>query len=427
MSKNKFKQTEIGEIPDDWDIETLAKLTKVVTDGSHWSPREHTNVSDYRIATVKDMQENGFNLDSCKRISESDFFKLLKQNCVPKERDVLIAKDGSYLKHVFVFKDDQKIALLSSIAIIRTDENKLIPEYLKYYLKTNSIAKRVKENYVSGAVIPRIILKDFEKIQIGKPSVYEQQQIASILSSLDDKIELNRKMNKTLEEIGMALFKRWFVDFEFPNENGEPYKSSGGEMVESELGEMPKGWQIKSLDQIAEYLNGVACQKYPPLNDIDSLPVIKIAELKGGFSENSNRASSKVDEKYHIKSGDVLFSWSGSLEVCLWPYGEGILNQHLFKVSSEYYPKWFYYFWTLEHLSHFRIIAASKATTMGHIQRKHLSDALTVVPTEDILIRLSPIIDKILEKIIVNNKEIMNLSNVRDSILPRLMSGKIRV
>ncbi len=255
----------------------------------------------------------------------------------------------------------------------------------------------------------------------------EQKEIASILSSLDDKIELNRKMNQTLEEIGKTLFRQWFVDFEFPNDEGKPYKTSGGEMVDSELGEIPKGWEVKSLDEIATYLNGLACQKYPPENEKDALPVIKIAELRKGFTESSDFASRKADYKYHVENGDVLFSWCGSLEVCLWPYGKGILNQHLFKVSSEKYPKWFYYLWTLHHLDEFRTIASGKATTMGHIQRKHLANAKALVPGKDALDSMSLTMTPVINKLVKNNYEVNKLQSLRDSLLPRLISGRIRI
>src|SRR5690606_35010800 len=144
------------------------------------------------------------------------------------------------------------------------------------------------------------------------------------------KIDLNHQMNSTLEQIAQTLFKHWFIDFEFPDENGNPYKSSGGRMVDSELGEIPEGWEVKPIDEVADFLNGLALQKYPAEND-DYLPVIKIRELKQGITEVTDKASSKIEEKYIINDGDILFSWSGSLECCIWCNGKGALNQHIFK------------------------------------------------------------------------------------------------
>ncbi len=273
------------------------------------------------------------------------------------------------------------------------------------------------------------------------PPLPEQQAIASVLSAFDDKIELLREQNKTLEEIGQTIFERWFVDFECENKgkNGD-----GGETPRNEIGEtprrgvstgagngtqksLPEGWSVGRLSEIAEFLNGIALQKYPVEDENNYLPVIKIRELKAGITAQTDKASKSIDSKYIIDDGDVLFSWSGSLEVVIWQYGKGALNQHLFKVSSEKYPKWFYYFWTLYHLPEFREIASHKATTMGHIQRHHLDQAQVFIPDEKILKELDSQISPILEKIMLINQEIQSLARTRDELLPRLMRGEVRV
>src|SRR5690606_30068432 len=183
-------------------------------------------------------------------------------------------------------------------------------------------------------------------IEVPLPSLNEQQNIVDILISIDDKIELNNAINNNLEEMAQAIFKHWFVDFEFPNENGEPYKSSGGEFEESELGLIPKGWRVNSLDGIANYLNGLAMQKFRPEGN-DFIPVIKIRELNQGRTlDDSDHASPNIESRYIVNNGDVIFSWSGTLEIKLWCGGIGGLNQHLFKVRSDVYDKWFYYLWT---------------------------------------------------------------------------------
>ncbi|MEP7200844.1 MAG: restriction endonuclease subunit S, partial [Chloroflexota bacterium] len=229
-----------------------------------------------------------------------------------------------------------------------------------------------------------------------------QRAIAHILRTLDDKIELNRRMNETLEAMARAIFKSWFVD------------------------DVPMGWQVKPLDEIANFLNGLALQKYPAQGD-DYLPVIKIAELRKGVTESSDRASADVPSEYVVADGDVIFSWSGSLEVVLWCGGKGALNQHLFKVTSVEYPKWFYYYWTRAHLPDFQQIAAGKATTMGHIQRHHLREALAIVPSANELRAMDQIMSPLLQRIIASNVESRTLVTLRDALLPKLMSGEVRV
>jgi type I restriction enzyme S subunit len=260
--------------------------------------------------------------------------------------------------------------------------------------------------------------------------------LVQLLQALEDKIELNRRMNETLEEIARALFKSWFVDFgpvRAKMEGRQPFGMDDetatlfpDSFEDSALGEIPKGWSVKPLDQVARFLNGLALQKYPPEGD-EYLPAIKIAELRKGVTASSGRASTKIPPQYVVEDGDVLFSWSGSLEVQLWTGGRGALNQHLFKVTSERYPKWFYYYWIKQHLPEFRAIAADKATTMGHIKRHHLTDALVTVPPEATLQALSGTIEPIVSRMPSNDLESRTLAAIRDALLPKLLSGGIRV
>lgn len=270
------------------------------------------------------------------------------------------------------------------------------------YLKSNANGSTFQE--LSGSVL--------KNLEFRIPSLETQKEIAHILGTLDDKIELNRRMNKTLEDIAQALFKHWFIDFEFPNEEGRPYKSSGGEMVDSELGQIPIGWRVGSLNEIASFLNGLALQKYPP-NGTDDLPVIKISQLNSGNTYNADRANSSVPTEYRVDNGDVLFSWSGSIDIKLWGGAKGALNQHIFKVTSERFPKWFYYFWTKEHLSYFKEIAASKATTMGHIKREHLCRVKAVIPTRLCIKNLTKILDDILFDVEIKNRNASSLKLVQ--------------
>lgn len=208
------------------------------------------------------------------------------------------------------------------------------------------------------------------------PSPAEQGAIGHILQTLDDKIEVNRRMSATLESMARALFKSWFVDFEPVRAKAagrDPrlpsYLSAlfPDRLTEVEYGEVPEGWEVKPLSEVAEFLNGLALQKYPASDLDDSLPVIKIAELRNGVTAKSDRASRDVPGKYIVKDGDFLFSWSGSLLAKFWTEGDGALNQHLFKVTSDRYLNWFFAEWVQVHLEEFQRIAAFKATTMGHI------------------------------------------------------------
>ncbi|MCW5259169.1 restriction endonuclease subunit S [Verminephrobacter eiseniae] len=288
-----------------------------------------------------------------------------------------------------------------------------------------------------GGVFDTITRDTFKIIEINLPPITEQYAIAKVLGTLDDKIELNRRMNTTLEAIAQALFKSWFVDFDPVRAKMEGRAPEGmdeataalfpDELKESELGWIPRGWEVKSLNEIAGFLNGLALQKFPAIDPTDSLPVIKIAELRNGISAKSDRASRDVPEKYIIKDGDFIFSWSGSLLAKFWTGGEGALNQHLFKVTSDRYPMWFVSHWVHHHLEEFQLIAASKATTMGHIQRGHLKSAMTICPTDDALKKFDVVMAPFINAIIQNEIESRILATLRDALLPKLLSGEIRI
>lgn len=241
-------------------------------------------------------------------------------------------------------------------------------------------------------------------------------------------IELNNSTNMILEELVLAIFKRWFVDFEFPNENEEPYKSSNGEMVDSELGEIPKGWKVMNLLDIADYLNGLAMQKFRPKENEKGYPVLKIKELRQGMTDsNSELCSENINQNYIIDDGDLIFSWSGSLLVDFWCGGKCGLNQHLFKVTSNKYDKWYYYYWTNYHLEKFIGIAKDKATTMGHIKREDLEKSKVLIIDSVNYDKLNSICNPIIEIIVANRIENRELTLIRDTLLPKLISGEIRV
>ena len=192
------------------------------------------------------------------------------------------------------------------------------------------------------------------------------------------------------------------------------------------LQSLPDGWKKASLIDIADYLNGLAMQKNRPSADEIGIPVLKIKELRQGCcDDNSEFCSPSIKSDYIIHDGDVIFSWSGSLLVDFWCGGVCGLNQHLFKVSSIKYDKWFYYAWTKHHLNRFIAVAADKATTMGHIKRDELAKAEVLIPNEADYKRIGALLQPIYDLIISNRIENKKLAETRDSLLPKLMSGEI--
>lgn len=323
----------------------------------------------------------------------------------------------------------------SSIIRARPDPRKADSRYLHYFFSSPQ-GRELMMGILRQVAVAGITGSDLAELRVPLPNMEVQRGIAETLSNIDDRIDNLRQTNATLEAIAQALFKSWFVDFDPVHAKAEDREPEGmdaataalfpSKFEDSELGPIPKGWQVRSLDSIANYLNGLALQKFPPESEAEYLPVIKIAQLRAGNTNSADKASARLKPEYIVEDGDVLFSWSGSLEVEIWCGGRGALNQHLFKVTSNEVPKWFYYFATRQHLPDFREIAAHKATTMGHIQRRHLAEA-KVADSTDILEKLSTICEPLFERRVANSVQAKALSSVRDTLLPRLISGRLRL
>lgn len=355
--------------------------------------------------------------------------------------DIVIARTGNSTGENYLYQGHEDAVFASYLIRFRIDQEKADPKYVWYNLRTRDWWDFIN-NSKTGSAQAGANAKVLGRFPINCPSISEQRAIAHILGTLDDKIELNRRSNETLEAMARALFKAWFVDFEpvraklegrwqrgqsLPGLPAHLYGLFPDRLVESELGEIPEGWEMRSLDSIANYLNGLALQKFPPESETEFLPVIKIAQLRAGNTNGADKASTQIKPEYVVVDGDVLFSWSGSLEVEVWNGGRGALNQHLFKVTSNEVPKWFYFFATRHHLSDFRAIAAGKATTMGHIQRKHLTEARIAVAPSESMEKFDAVIASQFDQLVSNAQQSRSLAQLRDTLLPKLISGELRV
>lgn len=276
-----------------------------------------------------------------------------------------------------------------------------------YYLVTSSIVRGPAiKSMVGSSGRQRVQTDVLQTLVVKVPDLESQKSISEILKSLDDKIAENRKINDNLEQQAQAIFRR--------------------ELLRN--GELPPNWTTGSLLDIANYLNGLAMQKFRPVDGESGLPVLKIKELRQGFCDyGSELCSQNIKPEFIVHDGDVIFSWSGSLLVDLWCGGACGLNQHLFKVTSDKYPKWFYYAWTAHHLARFVAIAADKATTMGHIKREDLAKAEVIIPNTASMERIGGVLEPIYDLIINQRIENRKLSMLRDSLLPKLMSGELDV
>ena len=320
----------------------------------------------------------------------------------PEPGDIILTLKGSQNGAVCLVPNPVNFVIAQDMVALRVNENVINRLFLFAALRSADVQAQIKNLDVSG-VIPHFKKSDFDKLLLPYPDRKVQDSIGQIYISLCNKIDLLHRQNTTIETLAETLFRQWFVE------------------------EAKEDWETQPLSSIANFLNGLACQKFLPKNDFDKLPVLKIKDLGSGITENSDWASTDVKPEYIVKNGDVIFAWSASLMVKIWNGEDCILNQHLFKVTSSDFPKWYYYLWCKYHLEEFLSIAASHATTMGHIKRGDLDEAMVVVPSENELKEMTLTIQPIMDKLINNNKQIRTLIALRDTLLPKLMSGEVRV
>ena len=316
---------------------------------------------------------------------------------------LLIAEDGENLK-----SKKQNIAQVvdgqfwvNNHAHIVQGNEQCDTRFLCYLINSMDLS-----GYVTGSAQPKLSQANLNAITLSLPTLVEQKRIVEYLYMLDQKIDVNRQINDNLYAQAKAIFDNHFINIDA----------------------IPAGWRKGNLLDIANYLNGLAMQKFRPQGHEIGLPVLKIKELRQGSCDDSSELCSlSIKPEYIIHNGDVVFSWSGSLLVDIWCGGTCGLNQHLFKVTSDVYDKWFYYLWTAHHLARFIAIAADKATTMGHIKREELAKAEVLIPCEEDYTSFNSIMQPIFELIISNRIESRKLAALRDELLPKLMTGEIDV
>ena len=390
----------------DWQESTLGTFIKV-KHGYAFSGDQITAEENLRILVTPGNFQIGGGFKSAKfkyfRGDHPESYALREGDIVVTMTD--LSKEGDTLGYgAKIPKLNGKVFLHNQrIGLIEFKGAKVCKDFLYWVLRTPEY-----QGFVLGAATGTSVRHSspstIHQVKFSLPtSLVEQECIAAVLSSLNDKIDLLDRQKKTLEAMAETLFRQWFVE------------------------EAQEGWNERPLSGIANFLNGLACQKYPPTNVLEKLPVLKIRELSNGISETSDWVTSHVKPGYIVEAGDVIFAWSASLIVKVWDGERCVLNQHLFKVTSEEFPKWFYLRWCKHHLAEFIAVAASHATTMGHIKRGDLDTAMVLVPPPPILKSMSKQMQPLLDKQIAIARQRKTLEKLRDTLLPKLMSGEVRV
>ena len=401
-----------------WDLKSIGEIGDVIT-GKTPSTKNEKNFGDMcYFITPRDMTGQK-KIDFTERKLSPDGIESVKKQFI-KGPAICVSCIGSDMGKVVICENDfvtnQQINTISNI------KGNYDIDFLYYSLKP---MKDYLHGIAGGSTMPIVNKSTFETIKISVPTLNQQKAIAKVLSDLDEKIEINNKINRKLEEMAQAIFKQWFVDFEFPNEDGKPYKSSGGEMVESELGIIPKGWKVGSIYEVANVIYGAPFSSKKFNEDKIGLPLIRIRDLKTAkpsfYTEEKHKNATKV------KTGDILVGMDAEFTPTIWRGNEGYLNQRvcMFKSNKDYLHDYFIYEIIKPYMN---LMEFSKVgTTVIHLGKGDIDNMKIVIPKRDILKLFYKIIDPIYSKLIEVANENRILTDLRDTLLPKLMSGEIRV
>jgi len=427
MHKTKFKQTEIGMIPEEWEVGQLGNLCEITSSKRIFLKEYVSNgIPFYRSKEIILLANNQIISDTL-FISKERFEEISNKFGSPKEGDLLMTSVGTLGVPYIVKKNETFYFKDGNLMWFRSFKPKLKNKFLYYWIKS-PIGQQQLDFISIGSTQRALTIDSVKRMKISFPKIGEQEFIAKILSDLDSKIELNQQMNKTLEEIGKAIFKHWFVDFEFPNEEGKPYKSSGGETVyNEELGkEIPKGWRVGNYGDFLKFEKGIepGAKEYSNGSGHDKIPFYRVADLATGMTNVFVKES--VAKKI-ANEEDILVSFDGTPGRVAFGI-KGSFSSGIRKVYDEnnLFSNSFIFFFMKSDFVQRTIEIYSKGTTI-----LHAGDAIAhlhaAIPDNKILKKFSELINHIFYSMVHNTKHLTTLSQIRDALLPKLMSGKIRV
>lgn len=392
-----------------WITATIDDVCTVVTDGAHNSPKSVEQ--GHYMASVKDFTEFGFDFSNCKQIGEEDYEKLRNQGCVPEKNDILVGKDGArYFEDIIIYKQDERPALLSSIAILRADCRKITPEFLYYTLKSPAVRKDVRDNYGSGSAIPRIVLKDFKRMPFSFPSIEEQRKITNLCSAIDAKIQINNAINENLEQQAQAYFQELFVD------NADPEWTTG---TISDLGTVVGGSTPSKAKP--EYYTETGIAWITP-KDLSINKSKFVSHGENDITELGLKNSSAVI----MPEGTVLFSSRAPIGYIAIATDEVTTNQG-FKsvVPKQEIGTPFVYFFLKNTLP--VIEGMASGSTFKEVSGSTMKKVPAVIPDAETLAKFSNFCAPIFAQQRILEEQNQSLAILRDNLLPKLMSGEIDV
>ncbi len=397
------------------------------------------------LIKIKNIMPPTVDVQDVERVPEETIKSIPKVERYKLEhRDILIAMTGATVGKIGRFPKTEGTFYLNQRVgkVYLKDAGAADYDFIYYVLVQPHYVEQMF-GLADGSAQANISGSQIEHLKIPLPHLSKQRSIAHILGTLDDKVELNRQMNATLEVMARALFKSWFVDFDPVRTklDGRQPPGLGPETAtlfpasfnDSPLGPIPQGWEAIPLYDTATFINGAIFKNEDFCISGEGLPIVKIAELKDGISAQTKWSSRQADPGQLIDMGDLLYSWSGSpdtsLDTFLWSNGPGLLNQHIFKVIAPTTTQKHFVYYLLKYLRPILVeTARNKQTTgLGHVTVADMKRLLVCLPSKEVLVAFDRIIGPIFNKAFANTLESQMLVTLRDTLLPKLMTGEIAI
>lgn len=445
----------------EWPVQTLKKSGVALIDCVHKTPKAVEQ--GYPYIGIPQMKAGRIDFEAGPRlIAKSDLEEWTKK-ANPLKDDVVLSRrcNPGETAHV---SGQVKFALGQNLVLLRSDSSQVLPNFLRWLVRGPQWWGQVGKYLNTGAVFDSLKCADIPNFELPIPPLQEQQNIAKVLSAIDDKIVLNQQINTTLETMAQALFKSWFVDFDPVIDNalaaGNPIpeelkaradaRAALGDqrkplpdhirrqfpdrfVLTEEIGWVPEGWEVRSVYDIAKFINGAAFKSEHFSGAAIAKPILKIAEIKNGVSRQTKFTTQTLDSKYQVTHGDILFSWSGnpdtSIDTFVWTGVDGWLNQHIFKVVTTSKTERLFTYYLLKHLKPvFADVARDKQTTgLGHVTVKDLKRLQTIKPPQLVTKLFEDQVAPLFQSWLGNLDQSNVLSKTRDILLPKLLSGELRV
>jgi len=412
MSSNEWRKAKLGEVVDSISQKHLFDTDKIILVNT-------SDILEGKVLNHKYVPNKNLRGQFKKAFKKSD---ILYSEIRPRNK-----------RFAYIDFDAKDYVASTKLIVLRKKNVDITSDFLYQVLKSDYVINRLQHIAESrSGTFPQITFTELSKLEISLPPLQEQKAIADTLSSLDDKIELNNKINSILEQISKAIFKHWFIDFEFPNEEGKPYKLSGGEFVDSEFGKIPKGWKICRLLDCGK----VICGKTPPKSVKNyfggNMPFVKIPDMHSNIfiiktEDSLTEQGKKFQVNKTIPPETIIVSCIATVGLVSITSSEAQTNQQINSLIPFCKSSLYYLYFRLKDLkNYFKTIGSSGSATLN-INTTIFSNIKVIMPKNDILEKFNDMVSPIFNYILANSKENITLTKIRDTLLPKLITGKIRV